>query len=133
MKYKDTGNRGEKEIHINSGREEEGGEEKATREKKEKWRQEEGGEDGGGRLWLGGMGGRLETETERFSHVQTKGFEALDPDPQTQVHLTKQVWLVFQALSLPRVRAPRGPNSLLHSPHNDIRTRENNCIRADYL
>ena len=81
----------------------------------------------------GGMGRRLETETERFSHVQTKGFEALDPDPQTQVHLTKQVWLVFQAVSLPRVRAPRGPNSLLPSPHNDIRTRENNCIRADYL
>lgn len=57
MTYKDTGNRGgEKEIHINSGREEEGGEEKATREKKEKWRQEEGGY-GGGRLWLGGMEG----------------------------------------------------------------------------
>lgn len=81
-------------------------------------------ETGGGRArWrsrktaVGGMGGRLETETERFSHVQTKGFEALDPDPQTQVHLTKQVWLVFQAVSSPRVRAPRGPNSLLPSPH----------------
>ena len=93
-------------------------EEKATREKEEEWRQEEGGQDaGGGRMRLGGMGGRLETETKRFSHVQTKGFEALDPDPQTQVHLTKQVWLVFQAVSSSRVRAPRGPNSLLPSPH----------------
>ena len=108
---------------------------RATREK-EKWREEVGGEDrrggegrGGWMVW--GVGG-IETETERFSHVQTKGFEALDPDPQTQVHLTKQVRLLFQAISLPRVRAPRGPNSLLPSPHNDIRTWEKNCIRADY-
>lgn len=68
-----------------------------------------------------------------FSHVQTKGFEAFDPDPQTQVHLTKQVRLIFQAVSWPGVRVPRGLNSLLPSLHNDFRTWENNCIRADYL
>lgn len=49
----------------------------------------------------GGRGGGEEGagETQRFSHVQTEGFEAFDPDPQTRVHLTKQVRLVFQAVS----------------------------------
>lgn len=119
--HKDRQHRGgEREIHINSGRDdkrEEGAREKTRRDGERRGREK-------------GVGGR---ERHRFSHVQTEGFEAFDPDPQTQVHLTKQVRLVFQAVSLPRSRRPRGSNSLLPSLHNDIRTWENNCIRADYL
>lgn len=64
-----------------------------------------------------GWGGWREAR-DRDGEIFTRadqGLEALDPDPQTQVHLTKQVWLVFQAVSLPCVRAPGAPNSLLHS------------------
>lgn len=120
--HKDRQHRGgEREIHINSGRDdkrEEGAREKTRRDGERRGREK--GAEGGG-------------ERHRFSHVQTEGFEAFDRDPQTRVHLTEQVRLVFQAVSLPRVRRPRGSNSLLPSLHNDIRTWENNCIRADYL
>lgn len=98
--HKDRQHRGgEREIHINSGRDdkrEEGAREKTRRDGERRGREK-------------GVGGR---ERHRFSHVQTEGFEAFDPDPQTQVHLTKQVRLVFQAVSLPRSRRP---GALIHS------------------
>lgn len=119
--HQDRQNRGgERESHTNSGRDDK--REEGTREKTRRDGHRGGREKGRGR-----------ERQRRFRTCAPRALKASTPDPQTGEHLTKQVQLVFQAVSLPGVRGPRGPNSLLPSLHNDIRTWENNCIRADYL
>ena len=83
----------------------------------------------------GGKKKRTEEDREREGEVLRSADQerALKPStPTLKPKCTSQNKLGWYFRPSPGP-GPPGPNSLLPSLHNDIRTSENNCIRADYL
>lgn len=100
--HKDRQNRGgEREIHINSGRDDKG-----KRELERKQGEMERGEGGRG----GGEDGAR--ERQRFSHLQTEGFEAFDPTPKPECISQNRFGSSFRRSPCPPCAVP---GALIHS------------------